>query len=158
MTMLNMWDTWHEFDRLWADMDRLARRAGGGRGMIARPALRIRETEDAYHVSADVPGVPLENVEVEAQGPVLRFTATRIDGAEGMPARYEQTLTLPQDIDPGAIEARLLNGVLDLTIPKPEQAKPRRVTVTAGAGEPQAIEAPEGTVREGPRELAGTVG
>jgi HSP20 family protein len=158
MTMLNMWDTWHEFDRLWADMDRLARRAGGGRGMVARPAVRIRETEDAYHVSADVPGVPLENVEVEAQGQVLRFTATRIDGAEGMPARYEQTLTLPQDIDADAIEARLLNGVLGLTIPKPEQTKPRRVTVTAGAREPEAIETGADTVREGARELTGSVG
>jgi HSP20 family protein len=158
MTMLNMWDTWHEFDRLWADMDRLARRAGGGRGMVGRPALRIRETEDAYRVSADVPGVPLENVEVEAHGQALRFTATRIDGAEAMPARYEQTLTLPQDIDADAIDARLLNGVLDLTIPKPEQTKPRRVTVMAGAREPEAIEAGDGTVREGARELAGTAG
>ena len=52
------------------------------------------------------------------------------DGGEGTAARYEQTLSLPQDIDAGAIDARLLNGVLDLTIPKPEQAKPRRVTVT----------------------------
>ena len=61
--MLNMWD---EFDRLWADMDRLARRTGGARGGVVRPALRIRETEEAYHVSADVPGVPLENLDVEA--------------------------------------------------------------------------------------------
>lgn len=156
--MLNVWDSWHELDRLWADMDRLARRPGGGRGMVARPALRIRETPDAYHVSADVPGVPLENVAVEAHGQVLRFTATRIDGAEAMPARYEQTLTLPQDIDAGAIDARLLNGVLDLVIPKPEQAKPRRVTVTAGAREPETIEAGAGTVRDGDRELAGTAG
>jgi HSP20 family protein len=156
VTMRNIWDTWQEFDRLWADMDRLGRRAGGGRGMVARPALRIRETEDAYHVSADVPGVPLENVTVEAHGQVLRFTATRIDDPGGGPARYEQTLSLPQDIDAAAIDARLLNGVLDLMIPKPEQAKPRRVTVMAGAREPEAIEAGDGTVREQGRELAGT--
>jgi HSP20 family protein len=152
MTMLNMWD---EFDRLWADMDRLARRTGGARGGVVRPALRIRETEEAYHVSADVPGVPLENLEVEAHGQVLRFTARRADGVDGMAARYEQTLSLPQDIDAGAIDARLLNGVLDLTIPKPEQAKPRRVTVTAGVQEPPAIEAGDGTVREGDGQLAG---
>ena len=156
--MMNVWDPWHDFDRLWADMDRLARRSGGGREIVARPALRIRETKDAYHVSADVPGVPLENVEVEAHGQVLRFRATRIDGAEGMPARYEQTLTLPQDIDAAGIDARLLNGVLDLVIPKPEQARPRRVTVMAGAREPETIEAGEGSVREGDRELAGTSG
>src|SRR6476661_4103266 len=78
-TMMNVWDAWHDFDRLWADMDRLARRSGGGRETVARPALRIRETKDAYHVSADVPGVPLENVEVEAHGEILRFRATRID-------------------------------------------------------------------------------
>jgi HSP20 family molecular chaperone IbpA len=146
MTVMNMWD---EFDRLWADMDRLARRAGGARGGVVRPALRIRETQDAYHVSADVPGVPLENLDVEAHGQVLRFTARRADGPEVSATRYEQTLSLPQDIDAAAIDARLLNGVLDLTIPKPEQAKPRRVTVTAGAQEPPAIEAGEGSVREG---------
>jgi HSP20 family molecular chaperone IbpA len=156
--MLNVWDQWQEFDRLWADMDRLARRTGGGRGTVARPALRIRETQDAYHVSADVPGVPLENVEVEAHGEILRFRATRIDGAEGTPARYEQTLALPQEIDAAAIDARLLNGVLDLRIPKPERAKPQRVTVMAGAHEPEAIEAGEGTVREGDRAPAEAAG
>jgi HSP20 family protein len=156
VTMLNIWDSRQEFDRLWADMDRLGRRAGGGRGMVVRPALRLRETEDAYHVSADVPGVPLENVAVEAHGQVLRFTATRIDDPGGAPVRYERTLSLPQDIDAGAIDARLLNGVLDLLIPKPDQARPRRVAVTAGAREPETIEAGDGTVREEERELAGT--
>jgi HSP20 family protein len=139
-------------------MDRLARRTGGARGGVVRPALRIRETEEAYRISADIPGVPLENVDVEAHGQVLRFTARRADGSEGMAARYEQTLTLPQDIDAGTIDARLLNGVLDLTIPKPEQVKPRRVMVTAGAHEPAAIEAGEGSVREGERDLAGATG
>jgi HSP20 family molecular chaperone IbpA len=107
-------------------------------------------------VSADVPGVPLENVAVEAHGQVLRFTATRIDDPGGAPVRYERTLSLPQDIDAGAIDARLLNGVLDLLIPKPDQARPRRVAVTAGAREPETIEAGDGTVREEERELAGT--
>ena len=52
----------------------------------------------------------------------------------------------------------LLNGVLDLRIPKPERAKPQRVTVTAGAREPEAIEAGEGTVRQGERTPAQTAG
>jgi HSP20 family molecular chaperone IbpA len=151
MAMMNVWD---EFDRLWADMDRLARRTGV-RGGLIRPALRIRETDDAYHVSADIPGVPLENLEVEAHGQVLRFTGRRADVSDESAGRYEQTLTLPQDIDAGAIDARLHDGVLDLTVPKPEHAKPRRVTVTAGAQEQPAIEAGEGSVREGAPELAG---
>ncbi len=154
--MQNLWDPWHELDRLWADMDRLARRAGDGREMVARPAFRVRETAEAYRVRADLPGVPLENLEVEAHGQVLRVKARRADAGEGVVARYEQTLTLPQDIDAGAIEARLLDGVLDLTIPKPEQVRPRRVTVTAGAHEPPVIEAGEGTVRGDDREPAGT--
>lgn len=153
--MKNMWDPWHEFDRLWADMDRLATKTGGGSEMVARPALRIREAADAYFVSADLPGVPLENLEVEAHGQVLRVKGRRADGGAGVVSRYEQTLSLPQDIDADAIDARLVDGVLDLTIPKPEQAKPRRVSVTAGAHQQNTIEAGEGTVKEDEREPAG---
>jgi HSP20 family molecular chaperone IbpA len=155
--MQNLWDPWSELERLWADMDRLGGRTGGGREMVARPTLRVRETADAYRVSADLPGVPLENLEVEAHGQVLRLTARRADAGEGVVARYEQTLALPQDIDAGAIDARLLDGVLALTIPKPEQARPRRVTVTAGAHEQPVIEAGEGTVRHDDREPAEAV-
>jgi HSP20 family protein len=158
--MLNLWDSWQELDRLRSEMDRLFGRYAAGapseQGVVVRPVMRLQETEEAYRVSVDLPGVPSEAIEVEAQGQGLRVRAIRGGADAGYEARYEQFLTLPQGVDADRIEGRHVDGVLELTIPKPEQVKPRRVEIASGAGQrPASIEAGE-PARE--RELAGATG
>jgi HSP20 family protein len=68
--MLNLWDSWQELDRLRSEMDRLFGRYAAGapseQGVVVRPVMRLQETEEAYRVSVDLPGVPSEAIEVEA--------------------------------------------------------------------------------------------
>ena len=148
--MLEMWDPWQEFDRLRGEVDRvLGRYAGAGREEASvRPVTRIRETEDAYRLSIDLPGVPSDAIEVEARGRGLRLRADRIDAEDGLHLRYERLLTLPDGADPGGVEARHEDGVLLLRVPKRAEAMPRRVEIVSGArGAPADLEAGGATGR-----------
>ena len=53
---------------------------------------------------------------------------------------FSRSLTLPKGIDPEAVTAGFENGVLEVRVPKPEQRKPRKITIAAREGEAQAIE------------------
>lgn len=150
--MLELWDPWQDFDRLRGEVDRLFGRFGaagseGGAGAALRPATRFREAEDAYHVNIDLPGVPQDAIEIEARGRTLRVRAVREDGDARM--RYERTLALPESADPGEIEARHANGVLELTVAKRRETLPRRVEIMSG----DADSAPQ--IEAGDRELVG---
>jgi HSP20 family protein len=154
--MFDPWDPWQEFDRLRGEVDRLfGRYAGAGGadpdGVPVRPATRLRETDDAYRVSVDLPGVSAGDVDVEARGRTLRLRARRGGAEDDVRLSYEQTLRMPDGADLADVGARLADGVLVLTVPKRREALPRRVEVLPGeaaaagdieAGERVAIGAP----------------
>lgn len=151
--MLDLWDQWQDFDRLRGEVDRLfGRYAGTGQAgqtdMAVRPATRFREGEDAYRLSVDLPGVAPDAIEVEAQGRTLRVRADRGGRDDEVRMRYERLVALPEAADPGGIEARHSNGVLELMIPKSQEAMPRRVEILPGDIDATAgIETGEGAER-----------
>jgi HSP20 family protein len=59
--------------------------------------------------------------------------------------RFSRSLTLPEGVNPDGINASFDKGVLDVSIPKPEQRKPRRISIGADGGEPATL---EGTASE----------
>ena len=138
------WDPWREFESLTGQMNQFLESAFGQSGLVAgggwAPAVDVEETEDAYVVEAELPGVQRDDVQVEASSGVLTITGefrerertgilrrrTRRTG------RFEFRTTLPTSVDSEAITASLHDGVLTVKVPKAEQAKPRRVEITAG--------------------------
>jgi HSP20 family protein len=131
------------------------------------PAMDLVEEKDSFVLHADLPGVAEKDVKVELEENVLSISGERVsehrDRHEGFyrveraSGSFQRSLTLPEGIDPEAIDAHFENGVLTVRIPKPEQRKPRRVAISVGAGEP-AIEghaAPQGAKpAEAPAEAA----
>jgi HSP20 family molecular chaperone IbpA len=104
------------------------------------PAVDIVEDSHGITVWADLPGVPREKldvkvhdarltIEAEAELPVLG--AVRVHHAELRAPRFARAFTVSDDFDTTKIDANLSNGVLKLTIPRREQARPRRVEVRA---------------------------
>ena len=58
--------------------------------------------------------------------------------------RFTRSLTLPEGVDPDAVQASFHDGVLEVRIPKPEERKPRKVAISVGNGDkPEAIEGSE---------------
>lgn len=147
------WEPLRELSSLQSEMNRLFDglfEAPAGTGTTPRrwiPPMDLVETEEHFVLRADLPGVSEEDVKIELDDQVLTISGerksdheTRKEGfyrVERAFGAFSRSLTLPQGVDADAVSASFNQGVLEVRIPKPEQAKPRRITIN---GEPQQIE------------------
>ena len=104
--------------------------------------LDLYRTEDTYVLSVDLPGVDAGSIDVDVDGRVLTVRAQRtapsVDGAtwlsrERSSGAYVRKLRLGDGIDTENIAADYANGVLTVTLPVNEKAKPRKVAVSGAA-------------------------
>ncbi|MCK9247841.1 MAG: Hsp20/alpha crystallin family protein [Solirubrobacteraceae bacterium] len=120
-----------------------------------RPAVDLVEQDDAYVLTADLPGVRREDLVVEVEDDVLtlggRRTLGRRSSAEGV-VRLERAsgelrrrIALPEGVDPDAIGASFQDGVLEVRIPKPEASRPRKVAIEVHERAPEVAAAPSST-------------
>ncbi len=110
----------------------------GGRGLPWSPLADISETDDAYLVEVDVPGLRKEDINIQIQDRELIITGEISESEKGRArrktrrtGRFEFRAQLPSDINQEKVGAHLTDGVLTVTVPKSEAAKPRHVEVTA---------------------------
>jgi HSP20 family protein len=137
---LQRWDPLREFEDLRARMDQLFEDTLGAtavEGGVWAPAVDIEETDDAWLVEAELPGVRRDDVSVELHNGELAIHGeikekervgilrrrTRRTG------RFDYRVQLPNDLDPDAVEATLNDGVLHVRLPKPARSQPRRIEV-----------------------------
>lgn len=110
---------------------------GTRQGVYFKPDVDIYETEDALMVLADVPGARPQDFEIDLRDNLLTITASTQAVEERWRPIYEEyrlghymrQFRLGQRIDQTAISAELIDGVLRLTLPKAEQARPRRIEI-----------------------------
>jgi len=115
--------------------DRPIGRAGAG----VFPAVNIREDSDAYYLSAELPGVNSADLALNITANQVTLAGERKISEEAADARYHRrereagrfsrAVALPGDIDPDNVKARMVDGVLTVTIAKAEKAKPRQIAV-----------------------------
>ena len=121
------------------------------------PPMDLVEADDHFLLKADLPGLAEGDVSIEVQDNTLTVSGEReaehdehsrgwyrVERSFG---RFSRSLTLPEGVNADAITAEFDRGVLEVRIPKPEERKPRRVEIKAGAanGKPAAV---EGTASE----------
>ena len=152
------WEPSRELDTIQQEMNRLfgtffdnqvgVNATRGTRRWI--PAMDLVEDEDHYVLRADLPGVSESDVNVELEDNVLTISGERhsehedkkegyyrIERASGS---FSRSLTLPEGVDPDSVHANFDKGVLEVSIPKPEERKPRRVAIGV-SGKSPVIEA-----------------
>jgi HSP20 family protein len=134
---------WDGLTRLQGEMGRLFDQwADGPRALApAYPAVNVWEGPDAFHVEAELPGLKREDLNIAVtQRNVLAIQGERKPEEQGKGAwhrrergfgRFQRVLKLPAPVDADKVEARLEHGVLHLTLPKAEEARPRRIAVKA---------------------------
>jgi HSP20 family protein len=108
------------------------------------PALDISERKDAYLVTVELPGVKLDDLQATLEGGLLTIQGERHfsdDSSEQQFHRVERhygafrrSITLPAQVQAEQIEASFENGVLQIVVPKMEEAKPKRIQVRPGSG------------------------
>lgn len=137
-------DPLHELDDLHARMEQLMQGVwsdtGDGSGAVWVPPVDIEESEDAWLVEAELPGVSRKDIDVEVRDSELTISG-EIKEREGRGVlrrrtrrrgRFEYRVTLPGGADREGVEASLDEGVLTVRIPKSEQSRPRHIDVKSG--------------------------
>jgi HSP20 family protein len=138
------WDPMRELDQLQQRMTQLIGTMLGSAGDPATgawtPLADVSETDDAYLVEIELPGVDRKDLSVEVAANELRIGGEIVEKERvgwlrhrtRRVGRFAYRTTLPGDIDGDRISADLADGVLTVRVPKTEAAKPRRITVNAG--------------------------
>ena len=105
------------------------------------PPVDVYEDDTAITLLADLPGVPRDQLQVRIDGDSLLLEATAVTAGpqdmelvygEAQCPSFRRQFTLSRELDASRIEAQLRDGVLRLTIPKSEQARPHRIEVQVG--------------------------
>jgi HSP20 family protein len=157
---VSRWDPFQDLLSIQDEMNQLFTRAFGrerpgqpGEAVQQRlwaPALDISERKDAYVVSVEVPGVKPEELDITLEDGLLtiqgerRFTQESSDQqfhrVERRYGSFRRSITLPSRVQADQIEASFENGVLEVVVPKAEEAKPKKITVRPGAGGARQVE------------------
>ena len=138
---LSIWDPFREMEAL---LDRYSKSGtpsgedGKPEGGGWMPVVDIEEAEGTFIVHAELPGVEKDGVQVSIENGVLtikgekktRSEDTKRHRVECVYGSFMRSFTLPQDVDVEKVEAAYKNGILSLTIPKQEHAKPKQIEVT----------------------------
>ncbi|MCC6932067.1 MAG: Hsp20/alpha crystallin family protein [Deltaproteobacteria bacterium] len=105
-----------------------------------RPAVDIREDSDKYVVVADLPGISPKEVEITFENGLLSISGernseqrTEADGysrIERVSGKFSRQFRLPDSVDQDAISASGKNGVIEISIPKKDKAKPKRIEIS----------------------------
>jgi HSP20 family protein len=113
------------------------------------PAMDLAEAEDHFVLKADLPGLSEDDVAIEIQDNTLTISgerkaeSERTEGGwhrvERLFGRFSRSLALPEGVDADGVTASFDKGVLEVRIPKPEERKPRRISIGAGS-KPAAVE------------------
>ncbi len=113
-----------------SEIDRLFETALTDLAPAAAPRFPVDlyEDKDNLYVRAELPGIAREQVNLELVEGYLTLNATRKD--EGNEFTFNRSIALPESVQTDRITAALEHGVLTVTLPKQEQAKPRKVAIT----------------------------
>lgn len=126
------------FDDFFAPYSSLFARHDGG--AVVSPRLNVVETDKAFEVEAELPGVKKEDIKVSIdhrrvtiEGEAKRESAEKegehIVYAERSTRKFARSFMLPADVDDAGAQAKLENGVLMLSLPKKESSQAKKLTI-----------------------------
>ena len=139
-------DPFLEFENLQDEINRRFddARVSEPRGLFERtysPAVDVVEKDDSFDVFCDVPGIAIKDIEISLSANVLTIKGERKGNAasgngnvyrtDTRVGRFQRTLQLPLPVNPDKVEAVLKDGVLNISLPKHEELKPRQISVKA---------------------------
>jgi HSP20 family protein len=133
----------HELESMRQQMDNfLSRVSDSGMPSLHAgvfPSINLTEDQDNYYIRAELPGISAEDLDVQSTGNNLSISGERKIEAEKENVRYHRrereagkfsrAITLPGDIDAERVSASLADGILKVSVPKAEKAKPKQITI-----------------------------
>ena len=145
MATLVRWEPFREIAQLQGEMSRLFNGLLEGQGRTSQgwmPALDVWETESELVYAFDLPGLAEDQIQIEVQDDTLSISGERVRTErqendrffryERRYGSFARAVGLPAGIDESRIAASYQNGVLEIHVPKPEEATPRRIQLRGG--------------------------
>jgi len=150
MLLQRVWPSRPTFEAQFSDFDQMRRevlrlfdsaagRSAARAGAGVFPPINVTQDDGAFYVRAELPGVKPEEIDISAlrnrvsiagrrQIPTEkdRVSHHRKERSEGS---FNRTVTLPAEVDAERVEARYADGILTVSLPKAERAKPRQIAV-----------------------------
>ena len=140
---ISKWEPFRDMLSLRADMDRLFSSLFGGgyeeREGLWAPLVDIEEDNDTIMVKVEIPGMRKEDIKVSVQSNILTITGERkhesetknktFHRVERSYGKFSRMITLPTDVDSDKVKANYKDGILSITLPKPEAVKPKHIDV-----------------------------
>lgn len=137
------YDVFSELDRLQREIQQNLSSSPSIRGLTRGgfPAMNVGGTSESVEIYAFTPGVDPNNIEVTLENGVLTIEGERQDAlsaaddkttihiGERFSGRFKRVVTLPDDVDPNAVQAQCRDGVLHISIKRREAVQPRRISV-----------------------------
>jgi len=138
-----LWNTdlWGEMERLRREMNGLFSNFGRASGATTYPLVNMYDDKDHFVVTAELPGMTKDKVSITYADGVLtiagnleplaearKMSVVRQERAVG---RFEKAIRLPAKVDQNRISASFSNGILSVTLPKSEEAKPKTIAIEA---------------------------
>ena len=144
---MSRWDPFRELSSIQSELNRLFGRTYGVEGgdelraAAWVPPVDVAETQDRFVITAELPGIRSDDVDISVENSVLRiqgerrfYEEQREDGFHRIERRFgsfSRSITLPSTADPEGIQVSFDAGVLTIEVPKKEEAKPRKIWVKA---------------------------
>jgi len=140
-TPLTRWGLWDDdFDRVFRGFLRPMRWVEEATGENLFPAMDVKERDEAYVITADMPGVKKEDISITLENGILTISAEtkseteekegeRVLRQERRYGKYVRSLRLGTEIDEKNVKANYKDGVLELILPKAEEVKPKKISV-----------------------------
>jgi HSP20 family protein len=132
-------------NRLAREMDTLFGGSLGHTSDLWAPPVDVEETADEIVLTAELPGVSRDAIDIELEDGVLTIQGEKKDerkdeGVQGLLyerrwGSFTRRFTLPRAVDSARITARYENGILSVRVPKAEEAKGRKIEITDGGSE-----------------------
>jgi HSP20 family protein len=154
MTTMMRWDPFQDLRNAQDEMAQMspmlaqalglhAQQQGSATATAWAPALDISERKDAYLVTVELPGVEADDFQITMEDGLLTIQGERAFAKESSEQQFHRierrygafrrSITLPAQVQAEQIEASFDNGVLEIVVPKAEEAKPKRIQVRPGA-------------------------
>jgi len=145
-----LFDLHRQMNRLFDDLFDRDQGTRSGQALLTAPALEVHQTDEKIEITAELPGVRQEDIELTVEDGVLTLRgekrSTRTDEERGYSERsygqFERSITLPSNVDEENCSADFKDGVLTITLPKTaERQRGRRIPLSGGGQQTQQLEA-----------------
>lgn len=139
------WNPWSECEALnqsldqWFNRDMSTTNGGSDSHASWMPQMDVKETDHAYVIEADLPGMTIENIDVHVESNRLFISGERKEEQNSQNDHYthferrygqfQRTFKMPAAVNVEAIEAKYINGVLTVSVPKSVEAQAKRIAV-----------------------------